>query len=69
MTETQVRQNIARSVRVRFVRHSHGNDLYQAQWDGPNPGVGFPTWNDMESCRSQAKEYIMNELYVPTPAR
>jgi hypothetical protein len=61
-TETHVRENIARSIRVRLVRQSHGNDLFEAQWSGPNPGVGFPTWNDMEECRSKAKGYIMTEL-------
>ena len=61
-TQTQVRKDVASSVRVRFVRHSHGNDLYRAEWEGPNPGVGFPTWNDQEECRSKAREYIMTEL-------
>jgi hypothetical protein len=59
------RQQITRTIRVRGVRHSHGNNLFQAQWDGPNPGVGFPTWNDMEECRDKAKQYIMNELHLP----
>ncbi len=59
------RQQIIRTIRVRFVRHSNGNDLFQAQWGGPNPGVGCPTWNDMEECRAKAKQYIINELYIP----
>lgn len=58
------RQDIVKTIKVSLVSVRHGNAKYQAEWDGPNPGVGH-TCRDIEKCRVDATRYIMTNLELP----